>query len=308
MTLHVPAIHAQPPCCSIKANQLYHVHVHLPGIFAQTFTRLARRNVVPPVLYPAVAVPSEDELRRAGATWRDALPPWLLAAIDGHGPLLLSINRFDRKKNLPLALRAFATFLTQDSKPGKTPALVFAGGYDPRLPENVEHLQELKALAAELGVTDHVFFLPSFSDEQRGALLAASAVVLYTPTHEHFGIVPLEAGAARRVVLACSSGGPLESIVPGQTGELCPPDPAAWAAALARLLEVGHERRLAQMGNHARERVLRQFSRAAFGQQVETRLLQLVARRELAREGRAAPPEARTQRQRGSRMTRSKAA
>lgn len=42
--------------------------------------------------------------------------------------------------------------------------LVFAGGYDVRLSENVEHLAELKALAIELGVADRVAFLTSFTD------------------------------------------------------------------------------------------------------------------------------------------------
>lgn len=42
--------------------------------------------------------------------------------------------------------------------------LVFAGGYDVRLSENVEHLAELKALAEDLGVADRVAFLTSFTD------------------------------------------------------------------------------------------------------------------------------------------------
>jgi len=33
----------------------------------------------------------------------------------------------------------------------------------------------------------------------------------------------------RCTVLACNSGGPLESIVSGVTGYLLPPDPEAWA-------------------------------------------------------------------------------
>ena len=41
-----------------------------------------------------------------------------------------------------------------------------------------------------------VWLLPSFSDVQRAALLAAATAVLYTPVNEHFGIVPLEAMAA----------------------------------------------------------------------------------------------------------------
>eukprot|EP00955_Chlamydomonas_euryale_P011176 120591-Chlamydomonas_euryale.AAC.1 len=59
---------------------------------------------------------------------------------------------------------------------------------------------------------------------QRALLLAACSVVLYTPQNEHFGIVPLEAMAAGRPVVACASGGPLESVLHGETGMLCQPD------------------------------------------------------------------------------------
>ena len=55
------------------------------------------------------------------------------------------------------------------------------------------------------------------------------------PQGEHFGIVPLEARAAARPVVACDSGGPRESVLHGSTGFLCRPDPVAVAAAMAQL-------------------------------------------------------------------------
>ena len=77
--------------------------------------------------------------------------------------------------------------------------------------------------------------LRSFSDEQRALLLAACTAVVYTPQHEHFGIVPLEAMAAGRPVIACDSGGPQETVLHGRTGLLCEPTPAAFAHALLTL-------------------------------------------------------------------------
>lgn len=59
---------------------------------------------------------------------------------------------------------------------------------------------------------------------------------LFNPVQgEHFGIVPLEAMAAARPVIACNSGGPRESVLHGSTGFLCRPDPVAVAAAMAQL-------------------------------------------------------------------------
>jgi alpha-1,3/alpha-1,6-mannosyltransferase len=152
--------------------------------------------------------------------------------------------------------------------------LVLAGGYDPRLAENVEHLKELEQLAERLGVRDSVAFLPSFTDPQRAWLLAACAAVLYTPQREHFGIVPLEAMAAGRPLVACDSGGPKESVLSGRTGYLCEPEAGAWADAMAALLAGGAAQRL---GSAARQHVQAKFSREAFGRELNRRVVELAA-------------------------------
>ena len=81
-----------------------------------------------------------------------------------------------------------------------------------------------------------VWLLPSFLDAQRAALLAACRAVIYTPENEHFGIVPLEAMASSRPVIACNSGGPKESVLNGITGFLCEPQPSQFARAMEQLL------------------------------------------------------------------------
>ena len=90
--------------------------------------------------------------------------------------------------------------------------------------------------------------------------------MLYTPQHEHFGIVPLEAMAAARPVVACDNGGPLESVPDGAGGFLREPTPAAWAGALEALLDA---RAAAKMGAAARAHVASAFSRAAFGDRLD---------------------------------------
>ncbi|KAE8713028.1 putative beta-1,3-galactosyltransferase 14-like [Hibiscus syriacus] len=93
-----------------------------------------------------------------------------------------------------------------------------AGGYDKRLRENVEYLKELKSLAERKGVADRINFVTSCSTTERNSLLSQCLCVLYTPTDEHFGIVPLEAMAAHKPIIACNSGGPVETIKNGETG------------------------------------------------------------------------------------------
>jgi alpha-1,3/alpha-1,6-mannosyltransferase len=83
--------------------------------------------------------------------------PWVLLS-----PCCSLYHRFERKKGLGLALQALAELKAR--QPGSKAVLVVAGGYDTRLAENREHLQELKQQAADLGLTDLVAFVPSFTD------------------------------------------------------------------------------------------------------------------------------------------------
>jgi alpha-1,3/alpha-1,6-mannosyltransferase len=85
--------------------------------------------------------------------------------------------------------------------------------------------------------------------------------VLYTPAHEHFGIVPLEAMARARPVLAVASGGPLETVLHRETGFLSDGVPMDYANAVVLLLTMC-KAAATRMCSEARAHVARQFSRA----------------------------------------------
>ncbi|KAE8723475.1 hypothetical protein F3Y22_tig00012370pilonHSYRG00058 [Hibiscus syriacus] len=179
--------------------------------FSKTFKHLHARGIRPAVLHPAVNVDQFDEPHSYKLNF-------------------LSINRFERKKNIELAVSAFATLhalegnVHQTSQladaeltiAGKFPSHFNMSGYDRRLRENVEYLEELKSLAESKGVSGRVNFVTSCSTAERNSLLSQCLCVLYTPTDEHFGIVPLEAMAAKKPVIACNSGGPVETIKAGK--------------------------------------------------------------------------------------------
>ena len=61
-------------------------------------------------------------------------------------------------------------------------------------------------------------FLGRLSDEEIRTLYRRASVVLL-PGEEDFGIVPLEAQACGRPVVALGRGGALETVVPDETGD-----------------------------------------------------------------------------------------
>ncbi|CAI5982502.1 unnamed protein product [Closterium sp. NIES-65] len=269
--------------------------------FASTFPSLASHGIRPAVLYPAVAFDSPPPASSSNtATTANAAIDATAASRGGSGtlspavgeaeklgldlssPFFLSINRYERKKEITTAVSALG-LLTRSSghtgtpgsqgatvaalAKGQRPRLVVAGGCDARVRENVEYLQELKQLAVMEGVASDVLFLTSISDSLKAQLLSHCTAVVYTPPNEHFGIVPLEAMAASKPVVACNSGGPTESILDGATGFLCAPNPSSFAAALATLW--ADPSRAASMGRVAQVHVEEQFSRNVFGDQLQ---------------------------------------
>lgn len=233
--------------------------------FSKTFKHLDARGIKPAVLYPAVNVNQFDE------------------PSDSYKLNFLSINRFERKKNIDLAISAFAMLRTLegDVLQGRNLAeasLTIAGGFDNRLRENVEYLEELRSLAEREGVSNQVNFITSCSTAERNALLSQCLCVLYTPKDEHFGIVPLEAMAAHKPVIACNSGGPVETVKNGVTGFLCESNPREFSLAMSKLIR---DPQMAQiMGVEARRHVTESFSTKIFGQHLNQYLVDVAQAKE----------------------------
>ncbi|GAV53281.1 hypothetical protein ZYGR_0AI05650 [Zygosaccharomyces rouxii] len=184
---------------------------------------------------------------------------FLAGLLNSHQRFYLSINRYERKKNILLALESYALSSESDDVNSK---LIVSGGYDERVAENVDHLQELQEAADKLKLShttifypefrkngslnnpqvlnSKVIFLTSISSSLKELLLSRMELLLYTPSFEHFGIVPLEAMKHGKPVLAVNTGGPLETVehlITGvneneATGWLERPNPKNWAKAI----------------------------------------------------------------------------
>lgn len=129
-----------------------------------------------------------------------------------------------------------------------------------------------KNIVSALGVSDDVdvLFLLSVPSSLKDALLRSARLLVYTPSNEHFGIVPLEAMLAGTPVLAANTGGPLETVVDGVTGWLCPPDDVEkWTVVMNKVLHKMPEAALQKMAQAGKERVKNEFSDVKMAERLE---------------------------------------
>ena len=113
--------------------------------------------------------------------------------------------------------------------------LVVAGGGDEFL-EGDPEARRLRALARSLGVTDRVHLLGRVVRERVPELLRSADVVVCAPWYEPFGMVPLEAMACGRPLVASAVGGLIDTVVHGVTGLHVPPRRPDRIAQALRLL------------------------------------------------------------------------
>ncbi len=128
---------------------------------------------------------------------------------------LLSVGRLVPRKGVSTVVEALAQL------PGVE--LVVAGGPSRDALDADPEVRRLRRTAARLGVADRVSFVGGVARPDVPGLMASADVVVTVPWYEPFGIVPLEAMACGRPVVGSAVGGLLDTVVPGETGELVPP-------------------------------------------------------------------------------------
>jgi glycosyltransferase involved in cell wall biosynthesis len=100
----------------------------------------------------------------------------------------LHIGTFDRRKNLPLLVQAYADYLTKSNQPKK---LVLAGGAGQS--QQLNDLPEVKRLIASLGLEQEVLLPGYLTDGEIKSLYEGAFAYLFPSTNEGFGIPVLEA-------------------------------------------------------------------------------------------------------------------
>lgn len=183
----------------------------------------------------------------------EALPPAEVRALldADERPIVLSVSAKLAHKNLRRLIAAVGRI------PAEERPLLVLPGYA------TKHEEELKAVAARLGVAEDVRFLGWISDEQLEGLYAAASCCVLPSLAEGFGLPVLEA-MARSVPVACSGRGALGEVAGDAALLFDPESEAEMAGAIERLLRDPSEAgRLVERG---RERVAKfSWSAAAAG-------------------------------------------
>ncbi|PZF21799.1 glycosyltransferase family 1 protein [Curtobacterium sp. MCLR17_045] len=149
---------------------------------------------------------------------------------------VLTASRLVQRKGVGTTIAALAALVEQ----GRDVELVVVGGAGVAGADLVDdpEYQRLDALARSLGVRDHVTFRGQLGQHDMPAVYRSADVVVCAPWYEPFGIVPLEAMACGRPVVASSVGGLIDTVVEDATGLHVPPrDETAVAEAVGALLD-----------------------------------------------------------------------
>jgi phosphatidylinositol alpha-1,6-mannosyltransferase len=185
---------------------------------------------------------ADGERFRPGVPTSDLRQRWAV----GDGPVILTVGQVSERKAQDVIIRALPRILAEH------PAATYVMAGLPTLGERY------RALAAELGVADHVHFAGLVADEELPAAYNLADVFALVSRRtaagdvEGYGIVVQEAALCGVPAVVSRDCGLTEAIRDGETGLSVPPDdPAATAAAILALLSDQPRRRA--MGRCARE-------------------------------------------------------
>lgn len=151
------------------------------------------------VIYPPVAT-SRQRFKEVGDFW-------------------LSVSRLYPEKRIELQVDTFRRLPNE--------RLILVGGYSEG--------DRAERYVASLKPPGNVTVLGEVTEMTLLDLYARCRGFLTTAVDEDFGITPVEANAAGKCVIATDEGGYRETITPGETGFLLPPDPDAFATKIKEL-------------------------------------------------------------------------
>jgi D-inositol-3-phosphate glycosyltransferase len=188
--------------------------------------------------------------------------------INPEDKVVMYAGRFDERKGIETLVRAIAR---EEVKSHQNLKLIIVGGYTPGESDGQEK-ERIADIIQELGIEDITKFAGRVQHEDLASYYAAADICVVPSHYEPFGLVAIEAMAARTPVVASNVGGLKFSVVDKVTGLLVPPqDEAAVAQAINSILSNPQWRE--QLGKNARKRVEAKFSWNGVASQLDQQYL-----------------------------------
>ncbi len=170
-----------------------------------------------------------------------------------YGKYFLYPSRISPNKRQEYAIAAFESFKRR--KHGYK--LIIAGNVS-QDKFYLDYYEKVKKIAKGVG---DVKIVNDPSDDAMRRLYAGALCVLYTPINEDYGLVPLEAGASEKPVIAVNEGGPKSTVVDGKTGYLV----NSTDEMAMRMVDVAEDKKLAEkLGEAGRKNVIENYSWKVF--------------------------------------------
>ena len=149
--------------------------------------------------------------------------------------MLMFAGRIQPLKAPDVLLRAVEVMLEEDPSLRQRLVVPVVGGPSG---SGLEHPTSLADLAAELGISDVVRFVPPVAQTELAVWASAATAVAVPSYNESFGLVAVEAQATGTPVVAAAVGGLTTVVRDGVSGLLVDThEPRDWAAALRRLVD-----------------------------------------------------------------------
>jgi glycosyltransferase involved in cell wall biosynthesis len=196
-----------------------------------TVSEYSKRDIQATLGIPAERI--RVVLEAAGPQFRPVEDPLALAAARQRYGLgeryLLYVGGFDDRKNVGALIKAFARLLAETEEPALQ---LMVAGDTSRL--GGATYPDWRPLAEQLGVMERIR-TGHVADADLPPLYSAATAFVYPSLYEGFGLNPLEAMACGAPII-CSNRTSLPEVVGSAALLVDPQEPAAMAAAMARVL------------------------------------------------------------------------
>ncbi len=151
-----------------------------------------------------------------------------------EGPVVLALGRMAKNKGYDLLVRAMPVVVQRVPEA----RLVLAVGSTEPSPAEVDMINQLRAIAAELGIADRVVMKDYISDDELADHYRAADVFALSSRYEPFGMTAIEAMACGTPAVVTTEGGLWEQVAWGIEALYANPfDPDAFGHAIAAILQ-----------------------------------------------------------------------